>query len=658
MTTLPIDHHFDVAFADELAQKESYNKHLYRPNSYLHKWWARRCGTTFRTILKHVVADPAQQDYYAAGGLVGKIVLDPMMGGGTTLHEAIRLGANVVGADIDPIPVLQARASLSDIPLWQLEQGFRRFFSQLYTRHSHLYRICCPHCGVETDMRYMLYGHKRQHNGRFALFVDSLILRHNPDGSVIRICPDSHDIYHDEQCLSQSVAAERLPIYERQSRFLNGHRQAYQEETAVSFPQRYVPIAVVGKCPRHRLFFTAPDTGQWQSLAAANTRRPTLFDPADFQLAPGDKSGSLADRGISSYLDLFSSRQLAVLHHAISLLPDFEPLIRLNLALLVSTSLEFNALLCRYKGGDKSRPGAIRHVFAHHAYSFPATAVENNPIYAARASGSLRNLFESRIRRGRLWAVQPEERRIVAGRAHKVVLAGERDAGEEQANFAALQMGSRRFLLLEGSSELLALPNNSVDFIVTDPPYFDSVQYSDLAGYFHVWLRQMVPEWVRGEVVLGQTAVGPRTNETGQYEVVLTGIFAECRRVLGANGRFIFTFHHWNPKAWIALSLALRRANFQLVNRYVVHAENLSSVHIMGQNALIHDVILVLAGGETGGGRMPTNVDEARRWILPETVGRDSQQFCYDCGTILGWVLEQSLPDEAVSAVWQGLLGD
>jgi hypothetical protein len=37
--------------ANALASLESYNKHLYRPNTYLHKWWARRCGTTFRYIL-------------------------------------------------------------------------------------------------------------------------------------------------------------------------------------------------------------------------------------------------------------------------------------------------------------------------------------------------------------------------------------------------------------------------------------------------------------------------------------------------------------------------------------------------------------------------------------------------------------------------------
>ena len=98
-----IDSEFDATFANVLAETEAYNKHLYRPNTYLHKWWARRCGTTFRAILKHLVRDLSKRDYYSPGGLEGQIILDPMMGGGTTLHEAIRLGANVIGADLDPI---------------------------------------------------------------------------------------------------------------------------------------------------------------------------------------------------------------------------------------------------------------------------------------------------------------------------------------------------------------------------------------------------------------------------------------------------------------------------------------------------------------------------------------------------------------------------
>ena len=78
----PIDTTFDVELANKLARFETYNKHYYRPNTYLHKWWARRCGTTFRLILKHLVTSSGQQDYYAAGGLEGRIILDPMMGGG------------------------------------------------------------------------------------------------------------------------------------------------------------------------------------------------------------------------------------------------------------------------------------------------------------------------------------------------------------------------------------------------------------------------------------------------------------------------------------------------------------------------------------------------------------------------------------------------
>src|SRR5262245_18086895 len=107
LNRVPIDDSFPEQAANAIGQVESFNKHLFRPNTYLHKWWARRSGSTFRFILKGLVTDPQARDYYAPGGLEGITILDPMIGGGTTLHEAIRLGANVIGFDCDPIPVLQ-----------------------------------------------------------------------------------------------------------------------------------------------------------------------------------------------------------------------------------------------------------------------------------------------------------------------------------------------------------------------------------------------------------------------------------------------------------------------------------------------------------------------------------------------------------------------
>ena len=37
-SSLRIDDSFDTAFADRLARMETFNKHHYRPNTYLNKW--------------------------------------------------------------------------------------------------------------------------------------------------------------------------------------------------------------------------------------------------------------------------------------------------------------------------------------------------------------------------------------------------------------------------------------------------------------------------------------------------------------------------------------------------------------------------------------------------------------------------------------------
>ncbi|MCB8945949.1 MAG: hypothetical protein H6658_19560 [Ardenticatenaceae bacterium] len=679
-----LDTDFAVDLANQLAQFETYNKHHYRPNTYLHKWWARRCGSTFRLILKHLVDDPAMRDYYAAGGLEGKIILDPMMGGGTTLHEAIRLGANVIGADIDPIPVLQARASLTRLPLVDLQRAFGRFLRELQAELAPLYETCCPFCATAVPQRYTLYALRRRCACGECLFVDSLTLRHETDGSAIHIEPTTHDILADGRVMGRSTAVNPRPILERTATSCGVCGEGYEELLNVAYYGRYTPIAIVGKCPQHGLFFTAPQAQDWQLWQTAESQRPQqrmqaaefpsvppsslkgtegslgelkpYFDIADFLIPPGSKSDALRERRVGTYLDLFASRQLLVWQKAIDLLPQFGPSIRLNLGLLVSTALEFNSMLCGYKGGSARRAGAIRHTFTYHAYSFPYTAVENNPIYPERASGSLQNLFVSRIVRGRKWAGRPIERCIVNGKAEKVTIDGERDSGEEVRRFEELANGRQKFLLLQGSSVNLNLPEASVDFIVTDPPYFDSVQYGDLAAFFRVWLQKLLPsDVVETEHVpslrhysLDESAVKPQSNGygTGQYRRVLSGIFVECARVLKEDGRFIFTFHHWKAQGWADLTVALKQAGFFLVNHYVVHAENPVSVHLANQDVMLHDLILVLA-------KRPS-----REWQLPETIQleKGSDEFVKGCGTAVGYYLQAALTADKIEAQWQAQL--
>ncbi len=635
-----IDTDFDVDFADRFARLETYNKHNYRPNTYLHKWWGRRCGSTFRLILKGLVDDPQRQPYYTPYGLEGKIILDPMMGGGTTLHEAIRLGANVMGVDIDPIPVLQARATLTGRQLPRLQAGFQRFYEGLCEVVGPQFTTHCPICDEPAPLKYALYGLRRRCSCREVLVVDALLVRQESDGATRQWCPECGLLFSgDHPC-----APGGLSLVEKDQVLCNRCGEPYSDVDDRPYYERYVMLGIAGHCERHKSFHKSPDWRDQEKQACADAQRATLpFHPGDFAVGPGDKSNQLLHRRVYSYLDLFSSRQLIFLNEVIRQLPRDDSTLRLNLALLVSTSLEFNSMLCGYKGAGRRRAGAVRHTFAYHGYSFPYTALENNPLFPQRASGTLQKLFHSRFVRGHLWAEAPMERVLDDPRPRFVPIPGERDGGEEVDSPDQLAQGSRRFYLLQGSAASLPVASGSVDAVVTDPPYYDSIQYGDLATFFRVWLRQFAPDAAVWEYDGAAAAVGSQYDGGSErYQQLLTEIFSECRRVLRPDGgRLIFTFHHWQAPAWSALTNALYHSRFRLVNRYVVHAEHLVSVHISNLRALTHDAILVLAPWEEG---------EPSHWATSARPDRnDSYLFTEGCATLLGWQLDQ--PDLSAATI-------
>lgn len=649
---IEIDSRFPEQFVDELSRREVFNKHLFRPSAYLHKWWARRCGSLFRAILKQFAPDAELRDYYAPGGLEGKVVLDPMMGGGTTLHEAMRLGANVIGADIDPIPVAQARASLSDASPSGLRTAFDQFHAGLYDALGGLFQTECPQCAAAVDVRYTLHGVRKRCGCGEAAQIDQYVLRREADRD-ISVCPDSWRILAGDDP-PPPAAARRGRLIEKSEKTCQRCGCEYADILDVPFYARYVPVATAAVCAEHGFFFRSPSEDDLAGIARADARRANLdFGPVeDFAVKDGPKSADLLKRGVRSYLDLFSSRQLLYLWSAMTLLDRFEGVEKLNLAMLVSTSLEFNSMMCGYKGWYARRPGAIRHVFALHAYSFPYTALENNPVNRSASSGNLRLLFRDRVERGRKWAAMPIERRIGQdGKSETVPMRGETVGGAETSKQSELASGRQKFMLVHGDSGSLPIAAGSVDMVVTDPPYYDSVQYSDLAAFFRVWLARLLPDEMEWRYDESQSAVADRT-DGGGFLSALTGIFRECARVLKPKtGRMVFTFHHWRADAWAELSIALERAGFRLTNAYVVFSEHPISVHIRGLNSIKHDSVLVFA--------LADDASASRRWQPPAAVETDdSETFCRQCAAALGWTLQSGMSENEIRAAWKRLIGN
>src|ERR671923_2581097 len=113
-----IEKDFDIGFVAELALREKQVQQNYRPIIAVHKWFARRPGTLFRSLLLAEFREGSLRDnYFRANKLIGIRVADPFMGGGTPLFEANRLGCDIIGYDINPMAYWIVRQEIASLDL-------------------------------------------------------------------------------------------------------------------------------------------------------------------------------------------------------------------------------------------------------------------------------------------------------------------------------------------------------------------------------------------------------------------------------------------------------------------------------------------------------------------------------------------------------------
>ena len=98
-----LEQNFDPTFATRLALKEKQIQQNYRPIIDIDKWFARRPGTVFRSLLlaEYNSSEPLETGYWRDHNLKG-VIADPFMGGGTPIYEANRLGFSVLGRPSGP----------------------------------------------------------------------------------------------------------------------------------------------------------------------------------------------------------------------------------------------------------------------------------------------------------------------------------------------------------------------------------------------------------------------------------------------------------------------------------------------------------------------------------------------------------------------------
>jgi adenine-specific DNA methylase len=157
----------------------------------------------------------------------------------------------------------------------------------------------------------------------------------------------------------------------------------------------------------------------------------------------------------------------------------------------------------------------------------------------------------------------------------------------------------------QGTARRQPFENGSLSAIITDPPYYDAVPYSDLSDFFYVWLKRALrsvhPGLFRSvltpkseEIVEQRPHKSLKTRKTKEfYEQRMLETFAECHRTLDERGVLCVMFAHKSTTAWEALIAGLIRAGLVVTSSWPIHTEMKSRMVAQGTAALASSVTLV-----------------------------------------------------------------
>lgn len=159
--------------------------------------------------------------------------------------------------------------------------------------------------------------------------------------------------------------------------------------------------------------------------------------------------------------------------------------------------------------------------------------------------------------------------------------------------------------VIQGTASGLPIDTGTIAAVITDPPYYDAVPYSDLSDFFYVWLKRTVGDTYpslfrtpltpkRQEIVshLGKNYPGQRKTSR-DYEDGMQTAFSEMQRVIVDDGICCVMFAHKTTSAWEALIAGLLAAGMNVTASWPIHTEMKSRLRGQGSAALASSVTLV-----------------------------------------------------------------
>ena len=533
------------------------------------------------------------------------IVLDPFAGAGSIPFESLRVGAQSFAGDLNPIPVLLNKVSTEYLPKfgrqlaelvdkygnWILKQAKKKleeFYpsnkGEIPIAYIWARTVICegPGCGAQLPLLWTLWlSHKTNNLKAF------------------RYCGDKKKKLIEVEIFSPKSEKElQLPISRRFSATcpICGYTTPYKRvreqvraKNGGTQDARLLAVIILRADGRRDFRITNKNDLNAIGEAEKELRRIKKCsdnlsaipdEPVPESRGPGaSRAFSLLKWGFQTWGDLFTVRQ--------------------KLALTTFCELVREA---HKKILDENND----RLLADAVVTCLALAVSNMSVYLSSLSAYSSDGMRSIFIQGSGVAMHPD---FAEANPLMPKLVGGFDYALTQVTNFLRREGCKSFgtgTVQQGSATKMPLPDQSVSYVVTDPPYYDAVPYSDLSDFCYVWLKRMINDlhpdlfmWnltPKDEECILDPGV-PRPGEPEKtrdfFENKMKDALAECRRVLMPDGVGVVIFAHKGTAGWEAMLNALVSASWAVTASWPIDTERGARMRAKDSAVLASSVHLV-----------------------------------------------------------------
>jgi putative DNA methylase len=329
--------------------------------------------------------------------------------------------------------------------------------------------------------------------------------------------------------------------------------------------------------------------------------------PIPYEPIPSDKRESFWCRsyGLRHFKDVFTKRQLCALltfckhvrsAHATALQAgistDHAAAVACYLGILIDRVANQNNSLCIYSATRETVEGLLASKRMPMTWDF----VEANPIGPAtgNADGALDWILE-------------------------VLLQLPHDTEPAQVS--------------RGSATETSYPEGFFDAVITDPPYYDNISYSDLSDFFFVWLKRSIGNLFPEDFAAEHTpkkveAIAHKARHGGnldaarrRYEELMALSFERACRSLKEHGLLVVVYAHKTTLGWTTLVGAIRTAKMVIEEAWPLDTELPTGMVKKGKAMLASSIFLIARKrDEEGTGRYDDQVQPELQEIVRERV--------------------------------------